>query len=79
MTGYIENALESYVSERYHPGGFLVAVLSNDLVRSCELADHINRLCLFEIVSYIYNNIPSACWGDKDTVESWLSGKDSTS
>lgn len=74
MTKYVKNALESYVSDRYHPGSFLVAVLSNDLKRSCELADDINRYSLAEIVTYIYNNIPMLAWGDKDAVKNWLEG-----
>ena len=69
-------ALEKYVNKRYAPGGFLTAVLENDLVRSCGRADEHNRELLFDIVSYVYNNIPSVCWGSREKVDKWLHGGD---
>lgn len=70
---HIVNALQSYVENRYPPGGFLHAVLSNDLIRACMKADDFNRHRLFDIVDYIYNNLPMNCYGSPEAVEKWLS------
>lgn len=68
----IEAALTRYVEGRIPPGGFLRAVLENNLKRACELADHTNQLALFAIVSYIYNEIPANAWGSPEAVRAWL-------
>lgn len=75
-TQYIINSLEAYVNSRIPTGGFLHAVLSNDLQRACMKADDINKHLLFEIVSYIYNNLPMGCYGSPEKVEKWLTGKE---
>jgi len=65
-------ALQDYVENKTDPGGFLMAVLRNDLRSACEVADDINRYKLFDYVSYIYNKLPSDCWGSKEAVDAWL-------
>ena len=70
----IKDTLELYVNDRCPTGGFLYAVLSNDLTEACAHADMRNLRQLPEIVTYIYNNLPSICWGSPEKVESWLSG-----
>lgn len=69
----IREALELYVDQRIETGGFLRAVLENNLKEACARADHINRHLLFEIVSYLYNDVPMACWGNSEKVAVWLS------
>jgi hypothetical protein len=71
----IVETLQRYVTHRVHTGGFLHAVLANDLRESFARADDVNRHCLFEIVSYCYNNIPSKCWGSYEAVDDWLKGE----
>ena len=66
--------LERYVKDRIHPGDFLQAVLENDLALSFSKADDENRKAMFEIVNYIYNIIPSKCWGSSEQVRRWLDG-----
>ena len=66
--------IERYVNQRIPTGGFMEAVLSNDLVEACSRADNQNRYLLFDIVSYLYNNVPGACWGSRERVDRWLSG-----
>jgi len=68
----VKERLSRYVSSGIPPGGFLLAVLSNDLVQACGQADDENRAALFDIVRYVYNCIPAACWGDKQTVAEWI-------
>jgi hypothetical protein len=68
----IEN-LKYYVGDRQMPSGFLYEVLTNDLKEACFRADYKNGKALVHIVGYIYNNLPSACWGSPQKVEAWLS------
>ena len=53
------------------PGGFLVAVMTNDLVAACSRADVINRHRLFDIVDWFWNEAPGGCWGSPEKVDAW--------
>jgi hypothetical protein len=69
FTGYnlpasTEQALRMYVDEGYRPGGFLCAVLNNNLFRAVSQADTENRAALADIVKFIYNRCPQRCHGD---------------
>lgn len=70
----IKESLGRYVHDRCPPGGFLRAVLENDLCEACAKADEQNKALLFTIVKYIYNEIPSTCWGSPARVQKWLDG-----
>lgn len=64
--------------ERYHnrgilPGGFLQAVLSNDLKEACQQGDQDNLDALVAIVALIYNELPACCWGSPEKVAAWVS------
>lgn len=72
MQEYTKQALERYVEEHVDPGGFLKAVLSNDLTGAFSRADSYNERHMKEIVTYVYNYMPINCWGDKETVKRWL-------
>ena len=68
--------LKRYVKDRIHPGGFLIAVLENNLRKSFGQADKENREALFEIVCHCYKELPSICWGSPEKVKNWLLGKE---
>lgn len=68
-------ALDRYVNHRLQPGGFLTAVLSNDLFGAVSKADSFNKLALTEICQYIYNEVPSNAWGTYDVVRNYLRGE----
>ena len=70
----IKESLNKYTKDRIPPGGFLKAVLENDLMGAIGSADHINRQRLHEICKYVYNELPSGIWGSKDIVKSHLQG-----
>lgn len=72
----IIETLNNYVKNRIPTGGFLHAVLSNDLTMACMKADDRNKYRLFEIIQYIYNDLPSNCWGSPEKVDTWLKGGD---
>ena len=69
------NSLNRYVEHRIMPGGFLTAVLCNDLVGAVGRADSENLAALPEIVRHVYNELPSTCWGNKEAVWSWLENR----
>jgi hypothetical protein len=53
------------------PGGFLTAVLCNDLFLAVSRADHMNQACLSEIAKWIYNSMPMAARGSEDQMMDW--------
>jgi hypothetical protein len=69
----LRDGMRLYIEGHVETGGFLHAVLSNDLRRACERADAENQRALFSIVCWIYNEAPSTCWGSPEKVAAWLS------
>jgi hypothetical protein len=69
---YVINSLEDYVKDRIPTGGFLYAVLTNNLMEACIRADERNQSQLPEIMCYIYNNLPTICYGSPEKVEKWI-------
>ena len=65
-------SIDAYVKDRAPIGGFLYAVLSDDLFEACGRADENNAKCLFGIVRYIWNNAPPECHGSQAKVRAWL-------
>lgn len=65
------DALDRYVHQGIPTGGFLYAVLTNDLFEAMGRADQNNRAVLFEICQYIYNLVPSGAWGTPEKVKAW--------
>lgn len=68
-------SLQRYIEKRIPMGGFMMAVLSNDLKEAMRRADEYSRQCLFEIVSWLYNEAPASCWGSPEKVSAWLAGE----
>ncbi len=61
-----------YVEHGIPPGGFLTAVLENNLKESFARADEYNRRAMFDIVMLLYNYAPSNCWGSPERVAAWM-------
>ena len=72
MKAEIRASLDRYANNHIPTGGFLKACLENNLREAFGRADDFNRENLSEIVQYMYNDIPSNCWGSKEIVEKWL-------
>jgi len=68
---YTINALNLWATEGHPPGGFVTAVLKNDLRSAVWAADPDNATSLCDIVRYAINELPSACWGSPERVASW--------
>lgn len=65
------DSIDRYVMDGIPTGSFLQAVLCNDLMEAMGRADMGNRLALFEICDYIYNETPSGCHGSPEKVRAW--------
>jgi len=68
----IIESLERYRDDRIPTGGFLRAVLENDLRNALSRADNTNVVYLLGIVKWIYWNIPAIAWGSPKNVSAWL-------
>jgi hypothetical protein len=68
----VKESFDRYVRDRCPTGGFLQAVLENNLVESFARADDYNRENLFDIVQYLYSVMPRYCWGSPDAGRNWL-------
>jgi len=71
----VVDSLRRYVVDRIPTGGFLQAVLENNLMEAVGRADHVNIQCLPDICCYVYNEIPDSCWGSPEAVTAWLEKK----
>lgn len=69
-------SIRMYIDQKIRPGGFLEAVLRNDLKEALGRADCKNRRKIFEWVEYLYNYAPAICWGSNDKVDAWLNERE---
>jgi hypothetical protein len=67
MPEHILASLSRYSTEHVATGSFLRAVLENDLTNAVCTADEKNFFALPVIVRYVYNELPSPCWGSKES------------
>lgn len=72
MRDDIKESLDLYGEAGRETGGFLRAVLENDLLAAVSKADDDNQRDLKEIVLYVFNKLPEKCWGSFDAVNDWL-------
>lgn len=61
-----------YVECGIQPGSFLRAVLANDLIAACFMADHTNRTLLGEYACLLTFHLPQECWGHPEKVKTWI-------
>ncbi len=70
---HLEKSLRRYADLGIPTGGFLRACLENNLMTAVGAAANSEvRFALQEICQYIYNEIPSPCWGSPEKVQAWL-------
>ena len=71
----IKESLQRYVEHRIPLSGFLTAVLENNLMEAMGRADIVNRVALYNICMYVYNNLPSSVWGNPEKVKNHLKNR----
>lgn len=64
-------ALANWIVHGIPGGGFLHAVLTNDLTEAFSRADMTSRASLFNIVQFLYNAAPRDCWQTTENVANW--------
>jgi hypothetical protein len=72
MTDQSRESLYNYFVHGLEPGGFMTAVLSNDLYSACARADYTNVNLMQQYTLWIENHAPYGSFGDRDTVRGWL-------
>ena len=69
---HTQEALERYFIYGLEPGGFLQAVLCNNLTSAVLRADPANKLALSNIVGWLVDNAPRNSWGNVDFYKDWI-------
>lgn len=72
---YMMESLDRYLNHGILPGGFLQAVLSNDLAGACERADSINLANIPAYVGYLYNEAPRNSYGSYEQMIAYAEAK----
>lgn len=68
----LRQSLDRYAKYGVPTGGFLRAVLENDLHMALARADASSLNALPAIAAYIYNCLPSTCWGNAEKVKAHI-------
>lgn len=76
LTVETQAGLARYILDHKEPGGYLRAVLENDLMTAIQTADPQNLKQLKNICKWIFNNAPGDSWGDQCTVDNWIYGEE---
>ena len=68
---HLRDALVRYVLAGGETGGFLTALLQNDLMDAVALADPASRDGLRPLCIFLYNHTPKVCRGSFATMKEW--------
>ena len=68
----LRKIIDNYVKFGFRPGGFIQAVLKNNLFSAVARADPVSMNHLKEVVQYIFNAAPSSTHGSHEKVEAHL-------
>lgn len=72
----LKEGLDRYFYDRIETGGFLRAVLENDLQKAIGLAHPLMPLRQMKaLVTAIYTYAPAEAWGSQQAVDNWLAGR----
>lgn len=75
IPNHLQASLDDYANHGVPVGGFLSAVLANDLMLAVGRADDTNVRILKEICEYVFNFLPRQCYGSREAVEGWIKHK----
>ena len=71
----MRGSITRYIEDRVIPGGFLQAVICNNLSEAVGRADDENIRNLPAYCNFFYNYAPSQCWGSPEKMAKWLGEK----
>jgi hypothetical protein len=69
---HMVEGMMAYVMKGQPPGGFLLAVLGNDLFGACAAADDTNGSRLRDYAVFLHNYTPGGCHGSDKDVSEWI-------
>ncbi len=70
----MHHAVHAWVELGRRPGHFLTAVLENNLAQAVSHADEQNQAAIVGWVRFVYNYLPSGCWGSPAIMDQWAEG-----
>ena len=72
ITMECQEAIFGYLVYGWEPGGFLTAVMANDLYRAATVSDIANVDNLAYVAKFVVYALPQACYGNYDQIKNWL-------
>ncbi len=72
LPDYMRRGMKLYLEYGEMPGGFLTAVLANDLHFAAKRADMQNRFRFQQYIDFFLGSIPSKAWGSYENVYFWM-------
>lgn len=69
---HMMESMRAYVEQGRPVGGFLQAVISNDLKEAVGRADNTNIWLIPIYVNWFYNECPGLIWGSREEYENWI-------
>lgn len=67
----MQGGLKRWICEGIEPGGFLTAVLQNNLFEAVGRADIFNSKIIPDYCEFLWNYAPSACFGSVEEFNKW--------
>jgi hypothetical protein len=72
----LHDGLVRYFSDGILPGGFMQAVLCNNLRHAVLRADPVSFFCLRDLVDFLVEHAPAPAWGSREAVLAWTTTPD---
>lgn len=72
---YLIDTIDGYALHGIPPGGFMKAVLINDLFGAMQRADYWNKNNLQTIVDVITHYLPREAYGNSENYHAWIADK----
>lgn len=71
IPNHMHEGLRVYCENHRRVGGFLQAVLSNDLCKAVTKADTLNKSALANYIMWLHTYAPSGSFGSAEAYEEW--------
>lgn len=72
IPSHLMGAIDRYIEHGLSPGGFLSAIIQNDLAGAFNRADSLSKEHIENIVTYFWNYVPDSCWGSPEAQRKWI-------
>ncbi len=69
---HMRSGAQLYIERGIEPGGFLMAVLSNDLKQAVARGDVVNQQSLIAWAMWLVNDCPGGAQGSPELVREWI-------